>query len=142
VIVQWVGGASCRKLYGHKHHLCHSALAFVLRHAHAVRLRTICAPGCPLTATRGSSSHFQRPPIGAIDAPCCPLSGPGINKNWANSFFCALLCQGIDVVHGGMCTCALLTPLTFTQCWIHEATMRPLLNPVPLKQRLPAAFPT
>ena len=48
-------------------------------HIHAVRLRTICAPGCPLTATRGASSHFQRSSIGAIDAPCCPLSGSGIN---------------------------------------------------------------
>jgi hypothetical protein len=26
----------------------------------------------------------------------------------------------IDVVHGDMCICALLTPLTFTQGWIHE----------------------
>ena len=90
-----MGGASCRKLYGHKHHLCHSALAFVLRHAHAVLLRTTCAPGCPLTATRGASSHFQRSSIGAIDAPCCPLSGSGIKKNWANSFFVPYYARGL-----------------------------------------------
>jgi hypothetical protein len=33
---------------------------------------------------------------------------------------CATQTTLIDVVHGAMCTCALLTPLTFTQCWIHE----------------------
>jgi hypothetical protein len=39
-----------------------------------VRLRTICAPGCPLTANWGTSSHFQRSSVGAIDAHRWPLS--------------------------------------------------------------------
>ena len=74
----------------YERHVCHLALAF----AYAVRLRTICAPGCPLTANWGASSRSQRPSVGAIDAPCCPLSGPGIKKNPVKGFFVPFLGAG------------------------------------------------
>jgi hypothetical protein len=56
---------------------------------------------------------------------------------------CATQTTLIDVVHGGTFTCALLTSLVpRPYAALDTRTMRPLLKPVPLKQRLPAAFTT
>ena len=84
---------SCRSFYIYKHHVCHSALAF----AYAVHLRTICAPGCPLTDVWGGSTHFQRPSVGAIDAPRRALTGSTINKKSAKGFLLPFLGRGSDI---------------------------------------------
>ena len=63
-----------------------------------VHLRTIRAPGYPLTAKWGPSSHFQRPSVGAIDAPCWPLSGSAIKKNWFEVFLSPFWGEGVNIM--------------------------------------------
>ena len=83
---------SCRSFYIYKHHVCHSALDFT----YAVHLRTMCAPGYPLTDIWGGSTHFQRPSVGAIDAPRRALTGSTINKKSAKGFLLPFLGRGSD----------------------------------------------
>jgi hypothetical protein len=63
-----------------------------------VRLRTICALGYPLTANWGAFSQFQRSSVGAIDAPCWPLSGSAIKKKSVKGFFVPFLGAGSDLL--------------------------------------------
>jgi hypothetical protein len=82
---------------------CLPAAAFInINTMYAIQLsllRTpyICAPGCPLTAAWGGGgvSHFQRPSVGAIDAPRWALSGSTINKKSAKVFCCPFWEEGV-----------------------------------------------